>query len=86
MSELNSDKSSIIYKRLLGYTKRYKWIFLIGIFANIGFALIEASFVNAIQYLIDDGLKERDKFFLLVQTFLNDVLLLIFVREALLSS
>ncbi|AKE52065.1 lipid A export permease/ATP-binding protein MsbA [Kangiella geojedonensis] len=68
MSELNSDKSSIIYKRLLGYTKRYKWIFLIGIFANIGFALIEASFVNAIQYLIDDGLKERDKFFLLVQT------------------
>ena len=68
MSELNSDKSSTIYKRLLGYTKRYKWVFLIGIVANIGFALIEASFVNAIQYLIDDGLKERDKFFLLVQT------------------
>jgi subfamily B ATP-binding cassette protein MsbA len=68
MSDKQSEKNTAIYKRLLGYTKRYKWVFLIGVLANIGFALIEASFVNAIQYLIDDGLKERDKFFLLVQT------------------
>ena len=66
MSDKQSEKNTAIYKRLLGYTKRYKWVFLIGVLANIGFALIEASFVNAIQYLIDDGLKERDKFFLLV--------------------
>lgn len=68
MSDKQSEKNTAIYKRLLGYTKRYKWVFLIGVLANIGFALIEASFVNAIQYLIDEGLKERDKFFLLVQT------------------
>ncbi|GAA0212075.1 lipid A ABC transporter ATP-binding protein/permease MsbA [Kangiella japonica] len=68
MSDKQSEKNTAIYKRLLGYTKRYKWVFFIGVLANIGFALIEASFVNAIQYLIDDGLKERDKFFLLVQT------------------
>lgn len=68
MSDKQSEKNTAIYKRLLGYTKRYKWVFLIGVLANIGFALIEASFVNAIQFLIDDGLKERDTFFLLVQT------------------
>ncbi|GAA4353446.1 lipid A export permease/ATP-binding protein MsbA [Kangiella taiwanensis] len=68
MSELKSEKNSTIYKRLLGYTKRYKWVFLVGVLANIFFALIETTFVNAIQYLIDDGLKERDRYFLLVQT------------------
>ncbi|RDX35026.1 lipid A export permease/ATP-binding protein MsbA [Kangiella sp. HD9-110m-PIT-SAG06] len=68
MSDLNSEKNSKIYKRLLGYTKRYKWVFLVGVLANLFFALIETTFVNAIQYLIDDGLKERNRHFLLVQT------------------
>ena len=68
MSEPNTDKNSAIYKRLLGYTKRYKWVFIIGVLANIGFALIETTFVNAIQYLIDDGIKEANRHFLLVQT------------------
>lgn len=68
MSDKKPEKNSTIYKRLLGYTKRYKWVFLIGVLANIGFALIETTFVNAIQYLIDDGLKEQDRYFLLVQT------------------
>lgn len=68
MSEQKSETNTTIYKRLLGYTKRYKWVFLVGVLANIFFALIETTFVNAIQYLIDDGLKERDRHFLLVQT------------------
>lgn len=68
MSEKKTEKNSTIYKRLLGYTKRYKWVFLIGVLANVSFALVETSFVNAIQYLIDDGLKEGDRHFLLVVT------------------
>lgn len=62
------QKNSAIYKRLLGYTKQYKMVFVIGVLANILFAWIETSFVNAIQYLIDDGLELRDRYFLLVQT------------------
>ncbi|WP_223670727.1 lipid A export permease/ATP-binding protein MsbA [Kangiella shandongensis] len=68
MSEKKVEKNSTIYKRLLGYTKRYKWVFLIGVLANVSFALVETSFVNAIQYLIDDGLKKGDRHFLLVVT------------------
>lgn len=58
-----------VYKRLLGYTKRYKWVLLIGILANIGFALIEVWFVDSIKYLIN-GLKAevKDQHFLLVKT------------------
>lgn len=61
-------KNSAIYKRLLGYTKRYKTIFIIGVLANLFFAWVETTFVNAIQYLIDDGLEQKDRYFLLVQT------------------
>ncbi|AOE49875.1 lipid A export permease/ATP-binding protein MsbA [Kangiella sediminilitoris] len=68
MSDQKEESNTAIYKRLLGYTKRYKWVFLMGVLANIGFALIETTFVNAIQYLIDDGIKEGDRYFLLVQT------------------
>ncbi|NVK21824.1 MAG: lipid A export permease/ATP-binding protein MsbA [Kangiellaceae bacterium] len=60
--------SGEIYKRLLTYTKKYKTVFIIGVFANILFALVETSFVNSIKYLIDEGINQRDRHFLLVQT------------------
>lgn len=57
-----------IYKRLLGFTKKYKTVFIVGVVANILFALVETYFVNSIKYLIDDGIKARDSYFLLVKT------------------
>lgn len=57
-----------IYKRLLGFTKKYKSVFIVGVVANILFALVETYFVNSIKYLIDDGIKARDSYFLLVKT------------------
>ncbi|NVJ65306.1 MAG: lipid A export permease/ATP-binding protein MsbA [Gammaproteobacteria bacterium] len=63
----NSYDSAQVYKRILGYTKRYKGAIIIGIIANILYALVEASFVNAIQYL-DEAVKSKDEYTLLVKT------------------
>ncbi len=59
--------STEVYKRILGYTKKYKLAITVGIVANIFYALVEASFVNAIQYL-DVAIKELDEYTLLVKT------------------
>ncbi len=53
MSEPNTYTSTEVYRRILGYTKRYKWAIIVAIIANIIYALVEASFVNAIQHLIN---------------------------------
>lgn len=67
MSDSKTATSKQIYKRLLGYTKRYRWAMVIGIVANIFYALVEASFVNAIQDL-NEAINEKDRYTLLVKT------------------
>lgn len=67
MPDTKTATSKQIYKRLLGYTKRYRWAIVIGIIANILYALVEASFVNAIQDL-NEAINEKDRYTLLVKT------------------
>lgn len=69
MNQLNSDTytSAQVYRRILGYTKKYKWVIFVGIIANIFYALVEASFVNAIKYL-DVAIETKDEYTLLVKT------------------
>ncbi|WP_251359874.1 lipid A export permease/ATP-binding protein MsbA [Kangiella sp. TOML190] len=71
-TELNNKPEQVykggqVYKRILGYSKRYKWAIMIAILANIFYALIETSFVNAIQYL-DVAIENKDRYTLLVKT------------------
>ncbi|MRX26814.1 lipid A export permease/ATP-binding protein MsbA [Kangiella sp. HZ709] len=66
-SSATEQNSKQVYGRILGYTKRYKWAVFVGILANILYALVEASFVNAIQYL-DVAIENKDRYVLLVKT------------------
>ncbi len=67
MNKETNQSSGQVYKRILGYTKKYKWAIIVGILANICYALVETSFVNAIQYL-DVAIENKDKYVLLVKT------------------
>ena len=68
MSENNSQYSSwSVYRRILSYTKVFKTVLIIGVLANILFALVEATFAYTIKYLVDDGLVKQDEVFLLVK-------------------
>ncbi len=66
-SSAKEQNSTQVYKRILGYTKRYKWAIFVGVLANILYALVEASFVNAVKYL-DVAIQNKDEYVLLVKT------------------
>ncbi|MGA2655052.1 MAG: lipid A export permease/ATP-binding protein MsbA [Gammaproteobacteria bacterium] len=49
-----------IYKRLLGYVKKYWFIFIVAIVASALYSAIDAGLVRLIQPLLDDGFVNRD--------------------------
>lgn len=59
MSESNHD-GTYIYKRLLSYVARYKWVFASAIFGMIVTALADAGFVSMLKPIMDEGLVARD--------------------------
>ncbi|MFA6038278.1 MAG: lipid A export permease/ATP-binding protein MsbA [Legionellales bacterium] len=49
-----------IYKRLLGYTKKYWIIFVVAMVASAAYSAVDAALVRLIQPLLDDGFVNRD--------------------------
>jgi subfamily B ATP-binding cassette protein MsbA len=49
-----------IYKRLLGYVKKYWYIFIVAIVSSALYSAIDAGLVRLIQPLLDDGFVNRD--------------------------
>ncbi len=59
MSEPTHD-GAYIYKRLLSYVGRYKWVFAAAILGMIVTALADAGFVSMLKPIMDEGLVARD--------------------------
>ena len=59
MSETNHS-GAYIYKRLLSYVARYKWVFASAILGMIVTALADAGFVSMLKPIMDEGLVARD--------------------------
>lgn len=54
----------MIYKRLLSYVWPYRLAFILAIFGNILYGVVDASLVRLFKPLIDDGFVARDEAFL----------------------
>lgn len=54
MKEASTDNSLATYKRLLGYTKKFRLAFFIAVVANLFYAAMESAFVWFFKPLIDD--------------------------------
>ncbi len=50
----------LVYKRLLQYVRRYKWVFLSAIVGMIVTALADAGFVSMLKPIMDEGLVSRN--------------------------
>ena len=48
------------YRRLFSYVKPYRAAFLVSILAMLGYAAVDALFINLIQPLIDEGLSQTN--------------------------
>ena len=52
--------SLAVYKRLLSYVAPFKWAFILGIFGNILYGVVYASFVWLMEPLMNKGFVDRD--------------------------
>lgn len=50
-----------VYRRLLGYVKRYWYIFIVAAVASALYSAIDAGMIRLIQPLIDEGFVNKDK-------------------------
>jgi subfamily B ATP-binding cassette protein MsbA len=57
------NEPMVVYKRLWGYTSRYRWMFLLGIFGVSIDASMQAVFIKGMQPLIDDVFVGKDSTF-----------------------
>ncbi len=63
-NNIQNTSATKVYARLLSHSKKYWLAFLIAIIANLIYAFIDASFIKAMQPLIDEGLFEKNSSFL----------------------
>ncbi len=56
--------SAQIYSRLLGYVKPYRWAFVLAIFGNILYGLVDAGFMKLLQPLLDEGFVSKNQVFI----------------------
>ena len=54
------DNSLQLYRRLLGYSWPYKWIFLIAVMGMVGYALTQPATAALMKPLLDGGFIEKD--------------------------
>lgn len=54
------QRANILYKRLLKYTLNFKLVSMFAIIGMIGYAAIDAYFINLMKPFIDNGLTERN--------------------------
>lgn len=78
MNQMAAKSSWSLYRRLLGYIKPYKGIFLISVLAMAATALSEMGFAALFKPLIDDGFVERDPVFIAQVPWL--IMLVIIIR------
>ena len=60
MPEPNKASGVQVYKRLLKYVSRYKWVFVSAIFGMIVTALADAGFVSMLKPIMDEGLVSKN--------------------------
>ena len=60
MSKTISFKTSVLYKRLLGYVKPFWSVLVLGIFANILYSAIDAGFTYMMMPFLDKGFIHLD--------------------------
>ena len=60
MSDSQKHSGVFVYKRLLNYVRRYKWVFASAILGMIVTALADAGFVSMLKPIMDEGLVSRD--------------------------
>lgn len=63
MSLLNHHKSSVLYRRLLGFVKPFWPILALGVLANIMYSAIDASFTYMMRPFLDKGFINIDMAF-----------------------
>ncbi|MFI4954849.1 MAG: lipid A export permease/ATP-binding protein MsbA [Gammaproteobacteria bacterium] len=57
-------QSWFTYKRLFRYVRHYWFVFIIALVGSIGYSAIDAALIKFLQPLIDDGLVDRDAWFI----------------------
>ena len=60
MTETKKESGVQIYKRLLKYVSRYKWVFFSAILGMIVTALADAGFVSMLKPIMDEGLVSKN--------------------------
>lgn len=57
-------KSWTTYKRLFKYVRSYWFVFVLAMLGSLGYSAVDAALIKFLQPLIDEGLVERDTWFI----------------------
>ena len=68
------DEGGYEVKLILEYLKRYKFWFVLNVISVFGFALVELGIPTIISYMIDQGVMNEDKGFLMKMGVLTAVI------------
>lgn len=58
------SSSGQVYRRLLSYVMPYKWAFLLAVFGNILYGLVDAGFVKLFEPLLNEGFVSKNQVFI----------------------